>query len=357
MKFSVCCTTRNRPFLALLFVLLFLQAWSAHAQTPSPSLAGQTIDLSPESIVEANTIQRIGKRPFHLRVSFQIYDLQGKAADSGVMEYWWAGPDGTRLDITSTALGTVHNTSPGDTQSQAVVRSLFLVKDLLDEIRDPGGVLGLPESAVVTEARTVMKVPLQCMHAVPPPSKYTPAQVEVCADMATGTIRLISGKEHQVTRNRAALFGNTRVALDTEVAWGDRKAITGHIEELKSFDPSNSAVALEKPSAPIGTRPAGSSQVRIAGGVLAGNKIGGPPPTYPSIARERSITGTVLLAAEITKEGKIARLVPLASPDPSLTEAATEAVQKWTYHPYLLNGEPLAVSTTITINFNINRGG
>ena len=61
-----------------------------------------------------------------------------------------------------------------------------------------------------------------------------------------------------------------------------------------------------------------------------------------------------MLSALITREGKVANLFALASPDPLLTQAAMEAVRKWTYTPYLLNGEATDVSTNITVNFNLN---
>ena len=34
-----------------------------------------------------------------------------------------------------------------------------------------------------------------------------------------------------------------------------------------------------------------------------------------------------------------------------LSGAAVDAVQRWRYKPYLLNGEPTEVDTTITVNF------
>ena len=41
----------------------------------------------------------------------------------------------------------------------------------------------------------------------------------------------------------------------------------------------------------------------------------------------------------------------LVSGPPELTKAAWEAVKQWTYKPYLLNGDPVAVETTITVTF------
>jgi periplasmic protein TonB len=40
--------------------------------------------------------------------------------------------------------------------------------------------------------------------------------------------------------------------------------------------------------------------------------------------------------------------------DPSLAKAASQAVKQWRYQPTLLNGEPIEVVTTITINFRLS---
>jgi protein TonB len=42
----------------------------------------------------------------------------------------------------------------------------------------------------------------------------------------------------------------------------------------------------------------------------------------------------------------------ISTPDPDLAIAALAAVRQWTYKPYLLNGEPTELQTTITVNFN-----
>jgi len=74
-------------------------------------------------------------------------------------------------------------------------------------------------------------------------------------------------------------------------------------------------------------------------------------PKYPGLAKAAHIQGTVILHATITKEGTIANLVIVSSPSKILSKPALKAVQQWTYRPYLLNGEPIAVDTTIKVTF------
>jgi protein TonB len=61
-----------------------------------------------------------------------------------------------------------------------------------------------------------------------------------------------------------------------------------------------------------------------------------------------------VLAASISKEGRIEGL-RVVSGNRMLTGAAIEAVRQWRYRPYLLNGEPVAVETTVNVVFTLGR--
>jgi len=92
--------------------------------------------------------------------------------------------------------------------------------------------------------------------------------------------------------------------------------------------------------------------VRVSSGVVAGNKIGGVNPTYPPIARAAHVSGTVVLHAIISKGGTITHLQVISGPE-MLRASAVDAVKTWRYKPYILNGEPTEVDTTISVNFNM----
>jgi protein TonB len=75
-------------------------------------------------------------------------------------------------------------------------------------------------------------------------------------------------------------------------------------------------------------------------------------PTYPPLAKSARIQGTVVLQAMISKAGTIENL-RLVSGHPLLAPAAIEAVRQWRYRPYILNNDPVAVETQITVNFSL----
>jgi protein TonB len=92
--------------------------------------------------------------------------------------------------------------------------------------------------------------------------------------------------------------------------------------------------------------------LRISQGVLQGMLGKKIPPTYPSQALKMHKEGAVQLVAGISKIGDITS-VKLLSGDPILGRAAMEAVKQWKYKPYLLNGEPVAIQTQVTVNFKL----
>lgn len=99
-------------------------------------------------------------------------------------------------------------------------------------------------------------------------------------------------------------------------------------------------------------QPVVPQRVRISQGVTSGMLIRKVEPSYPVLARTARISGDVVLKAIIDKQGVIQDL-QLVSGHPMLVPAAIEAVQQWRYRPYLLNGQPVEVETTITVIFTL----
>jgi len=108
-------------------------------------------------------------------------------------------------------------------------------------------------------------------------------------------------------------------------------------------------------STPIVPKVATPQRVRVSQGVTQGLLIRKVQPAYPPLARQARIQGSVLLQAEISKDGTIQNL-RLISGHPMLAPAAIEAVKQWRYKPYILNGEPVEVETQITVNFTLSGG-
>jgi protein TonB len=95
-----------------------------------------------------------------------------------------------------------------------------------------------------------------------------------------------------------------------------------------------------------------AKKVSISSGVMAGNLLEKTMPQYPAIAKAARIQGVVVLQATISSSGLIENIRVVSGP-PMLQQAAVDAVHSWRYRPYLLNGVPVEVETTINVVFNL----
>ena len=115
------------------------------------------------------------------------------------------------------------------------------------------------------------------------------------------------------------------------------------------------ALRMEVPAALIQsgneTAPAGRS-IPVQGGVMAANILTRVAPVYPPSAKSAGVQGSVVLTARIGRDGIIQHLQVVSGPA-ELQKSALDAVRQWTYKPYLLNGDPVAVSTTVTVNYSL----
>lgn len=94
-------------------------------------------------------------------------------------------------------------------------------------------------------------------------------------------------------------------------------------------------------------------RIRVGGNVQAANLVNKVQPVYPASAKAQRVQGEVLIRAFISKDGTPDELTVISTPSEDLANAALDAVRQWRYRPTLLNGEPVAVETEITISFTL----
>jgi TonB family protein len=92
--------------------------------------------------------------------------------------------------------------------------------------------------------------------------------------------------------------------------------------------------------------------IRIGGDVAPPKKIHDVPPVYPQEARDNKITGIVIIDATIGTDGAV-KDARILRGQPLLNQAALDAVTQWRFTPTLLNGAPVDVMMTVTVNFQL----
>jgi len=98
--------------------------------------------------------------------------------------------------------------------------------------------------------------------------------------------------------------------------------------------------------------PPDRSPVRVGGAIPQPTKTRDVRPVYPMIAQRARVQGIVIIEAKIDTTGKVGDLRVLRS-IPLLDQAALDAVRQWEYEPTRLNGVPVPVIVTVTVNFTL----
>jgi periplasmic protein TonB len=183
----------------------------------------------------------------------------------------------------------------------------------------------------------------------PPPPAAAPVKIvkQIQSDLVNGQLRTptkIPQKVQMIKEDEAPppemSTGGVVGGVPGGVPGGQMGGVIGGII-------SSTPVAVPKVATP--------QRVRVSLGVSQGLLVKRVQPNYPPLARQARIQGTVLLQAEISKDGTIENL-RLISGHPMLAPAAIEAVKQWRYRPYMLNGEPVAVETQVQVNFTLSGG-
>jgi len=119
---------------------------------------------------------------------------------------------------------------------------------------------------------------------------------------------------------------------------------------LHSYRNPDAAIAGDMP---FRSRPALEERIRsvdISSGMMANNLISAPMPDYPTLARLTHVSGEVVIQAVIGKNGSVMATHVMRG-NRLLRGAAQDAVKKWRFKPYVMDGRAVEVSTIVTVRF------
>jgi TonB family protein len=135
-----------------------------------------------------------------------------------------------------------------------------------------------------------------------------------------------------------------------------RRILLAAASSAIAFATCASALALHTGVAALTPTDAQTSQpakIHVKSDVMSGQRISGDNPKYPEEARAKKIQGTVVLDVVIGKDGTVENIHVQKTPAESLAKSAMEAVRTWRYRPYLLNGDPIEVETTVNVTYTL----
>jgi TonB family protein len=360
-----------------------------------PNLSAQT-SPSPLPTNAKNLLRLAAQRnglagsdlaPWHLKVSYTLYDETGKASGQGSFEEFWASPAKFKRtivqgDFKQTDFGTEHGILRSGSREQAS-RSVDQMREAIT-VPFPSA-KAIEEHQFGIKEREVMGEKLSCLMAISCPSEFgqnhaegeaqtqaaggTPGQegrklpcqtflnlpvnpgFYYCLAPGSAALRAYFSDKDSTEEYRAHLlnFQDRFVPGDLILKRAGKTVLTAHVDALDRLDP-----VRELDFAPTPDATAVHRRIAVSAGVAVGLLQEHAAPLYPIEAKKAGISGTVVMRAVIGVDGFISELTIVQGP-PELQQAAMDAARRWRYRPYLLNGEPIEVLTQINVIFTLQK--
>jgi TonB family protein len=306
-------------------------------------------------------------KPFHLSYKYHLLDNQGNVSDEGKVEYWWSPSKVNRISWTKgssvhsewrTAEGKTLQLVKGDDITSMEHRLSSAVLFSLPKVEDyESGDTSLKLATINNSGAVNL-----CVALVPSRAAST---FQADSLQGVGTVYCFDSQSpvlvstlmnHTITNSFSHIqkFLDHNIAGHIDISYVGEKKLEADLEEFTEIKNDDAAFtpAPDAAEAPVKVVTVKTIQ---NGGVKAGVLLVKVPPVYPLSARAAHISGTVVIEAMIGKDGLVQDATVVSSPDESLSQAALDAVRQWRYQPYMLNGNPVAVKTTINLNFSADR--
>ena len=327
---------------------------AAFAQDAPPAAVPATaLPSDPKELMllaaKTNGLTGADVQPWHAKATYNLLDEAGNIKEQGSCEEFWVSPTKFKRIFTGASYSqTQYGTEKGILVSGAV-QPLAMTVDMRREFFDPFvNAQGTESKNFDLQQKDTGVTKLDCLSL-----KYAngnPFGLTWCLGADKPILRLSAlPNGTRIVHNGTLGFQSRFIARDLKFIRDAKPIFTAHLDSIELISSIDEAMFIPPPDAKTMMK-----TVNIAAGVAQGYLIKAEPPEYPIYAKQTGVSGTVVLQANIDKEGHIADLRVVEGPS-ELQEAAMKAVKKWIYRPYLLNGQPVEVLTTINVVFTLGR--
>lgn len=180
------------------------------------------------------------------------------------------------------------------------------------------------------------------------PTQSTPQQNNTAPAQTPEPQQGVSGKQSEMMKSQ--LNAPSKISNDLKALGANQQAPAG------GFNPAGMDMGGSSPVFNSGNGPKvkveAPRKLTILNGIAVGLLVQKTPPVYPAIAKSARVSGTVVIQATISKTGVIENSRAISGPQ-MLRQAALDAVKTWRFRPYLLDGQPVEVDTSVNVVFNL----
>jgi TonB family protein len=310
-------------------------------------------------------------KAWHMRVSYLLYDANGRHPQPGSYEYWWVSPNQSRSSWTRTGLRHTDWHLP---DGQLAYEAKGIPLSLFEYKLEAALIAPLPRASDLDPAMFHLesdgvKEGESCLTIVPisGPGAGNPDEVApepapfptYCFGTQEPELRSVFSYERVLTQYSDVTQTQGRyLARKVTIIEGDRKLLTAKVDKVEPITAANPALRptrTAKRTEVFVNRDVSLRDAELDMQQAQGMQIRRTEPVYPEEARKAGIQGKVELVAMIGTDGKIHDLRVVSAPAASLAAASFAAVSQWEYRPYLQNERPVPVQTTITVTFSMDK--
>ena len=347
-------------------LLAFVQASTS---TPPPAASAPTSQVTaranghdvstptdPKERMElgqkVNGLRGLDPLPWHLKASYEVFDVEGKSRDKGTFEEWRVSAKQYKLAFHSAELsleeyGTDHGifrsggqdwpASPAGEVQLKVVQPVPLQ-------------WGVKKTEFKDAERAFGSLKLPCTAVVPEGAKEVGEDAtEYCFARTNGVLLYSSDnkKAFQTLYHHISAVHGQYVGTEIQELLGGRPWLSIHVETIESLDPAHLPdLTVAAGALPVNRRWDGSAVLQ------EGAPIKRTVPAYPMAAKAQREEGAVIVIALVSTDGHVKRAEALAGP-PLLLKPATDAVRQWVYSPFSVDGEPVETEVKVRLEFRL----
>lgn len=209
-----------------------------------------------------------------------------------------------------------------------------------------------PQSAPSSLASDAVPNPVKTEVIASTPSVVPPTQNAVATAAANNASISTRDAQPPVSQPKKPSLGEMHLAAPVVHAKGaSQDGVTA--PTLSDSQNLPAAAALGANFSAAGGQPAApSNPLPVGGNVQPAKLISSVQPVYTSIARSQHVSGEVKIDALIDADGRVTTMKIISGPT-LLQQSAMDALRQWKYRPAMLNGSPVSMHLTVTLQFRL----
>jgi hypothetical protein len=337
------------------FAFGFVLALAGAKLAPSSAAQGPRDDFhdAVARAADLSTLAEPGARPFHLKLTAKDTSMRKPEYDAEI-EVWWAAPDKWRRSVKSAAFTqiAIQNGARYYESNSASDYLPYWLDELIQASINPIPVAALAN--VSADENRAGCGSWEVVHGAG--DEMFSSYASMCFN-PDGTALRIFADPIGLQFADYQRFGKKLIARQVSVWPGDRSEITATVTELEQL--KKNASGSGKPVSDLFDAPGDTgfgSRVRFASvpesAVATSDSPARPPLNWPS-SYTFPVNGVIAVRVQIDRAGNVREFPSAISKNQAINAGAVAQIKGWKFKPYLADGSPVEVVTTLLVPFQL----